>query len=80
LGASGTSSATPQIAGVVALMVQKARAAGRTLNPADAKDALARSCRPITAGRNAMGFPPVGQPNTAVGFGLVDATAALNLV
>jgi len=80
LGASGTSSATPQIAGVVALMVQKARAAGRTLNPADAKDALARSCRPITTGRNAMGFPPVGQPNTAVGFGLVDATAALNLV
>jgi len=80
LAASGTSSATPQIAGVVALMVQKARAAGRTLNPADAKDALARSCRPITTGRNAMGFPPVGQPNTAVGFGLVDATAALNLI
>jgi serine protease AprX len=80
VGASGTSSATPQIAGVVALMVQKARAAGKVLTPAAAKTALERSCLAITVGRNAMGFPASGQPNTAVGFGLVDATAALNAV
>jgi len=80
LAASGTSSATPQIAGVVALMIQKARAAGKTLAPDAAKNALVKSCRPITTGRNAMGFPAVGQPNTAVGFGLVDAAAALNQV
>jgi hypothetical protein len=77
LAASGTSSATPQIAGIVALMVQKARAKGKTLTTADVRNALETSCVPITNGRNAMGFPPVGQPNTAVGFGLVDATAAL---
>jgi serine protease AprX len=77
VGASGTSSATPQIAGIVALMVQKARANGTQLTPASVKAALEQSCVPVTAGRNAMGFPAVGQPNTAVGFGLVDATAAL---
>jgi serine protease AprX len=77
VGASGTSSATPQIAGIVALMVQKARANGTPLTPASVKAALEQSCVPVTAGRNAMGFPAVGQPNTAVGFGLVDATAAL---
>lgn len=80
VGASGTSSATPQIAGVVALMVQKARAAGKVLTPAAAKAALEQSCVAITAGRNAMGFPAAGQPNTAVGFGLVNATAALDAV
>jgi serine protease AprX len=77
VGASGTSSATPQIAGIVALMVQKARAAGRALTTASAKAALEGSCVAVTAGRNAMGFPAIGQPNTAVGYGLVDATAAL---
>ena len=80
VGASGTSSATPQIAGIVALMVQKARAAGKVLTPAMVKTALTQSCIAVTAGRNAMGFPATGQPNTAVGFGLVDATAALNAV
>jgi serine protease AprX len=77
VGASGTSSATPQIAGIVALMVQKARANGTALTPASVKAALEQSCVAVTAGRNAMGLPAVGQPNTAVGFGLVDATAAL---
>jgi serine protease AprX len=77
VGASGTSSATPQIAGIVALMVQKARANGTVLTPVSVKAALEQSCVLVTAGRNAMGFPAVGQPNTAVGFGLVDATAAL---
>jgi len=80
LGASGTSSATPQIAGIVALMVQKARSKNRTLTPAEVKTLLQNTCRPIATGRNAMGFPAVGQPNTAVGYGLVDATAVLNQI
>jgi len=50
------------------------------LTPDAAKAALERSCVAIAVGRNAMGFPAAGQPNTAVGFGLVDATAALNAV
>jgi serine protease AprX len=77
VGASGTSSATPQIAGVVALMLQKARAAGKVLTTADVKGALQSSCVAVTVGRNAMGFPAIGMPNTAVGYGLVDAAAAL---
>jgi hypothetical protein len=27
----------------------------------------------VTQGRNAMGFPAVGHPNVACGYGLVDA-------
>jgi hypothetical protein len=80
VGASGTSAATPQIAGIVALMVQKAKAKGTKLTTAAVRDVLENSCVPVTAGRNAMGFPAVGHPNTAVGFGLVDATAALEKV
>jgi serine protease AprX len=80
VGASGTSSATPQIAGVVALLIQKARAQNISLTPASVKQILEESCTAITAGRNAMGFPAVGQPNTAVGFGLVNAAVALSKV
>jgi hypothetical protein len=80
VGASGTSSATPQIAGIVALMAQKARAEGKSLTPTRAKQILESSCTGVTAGRNAMGFPAVGQPNTAVGYGLVDAAVALSNV
>ncbi|MER9375424.1 S8 family serine peptidase [Mesorhizobium sp. M0491] len=77
VGASGTSSATPQIAGVVALMLERAKAKGRTLSPSEVKAMLTGSCTPISQGRNAMGFPAVGQPNNAVGYGLVDAAKAL---
>lgn len=80
VGASGTSSATPQIAGVVALMVEKAMADGRSLDTADVKAFLEQSSTAITIGRNAMGFPATGQPNAAVGWGLVNAAAALALV
>ncbi|MEM7120577.1 MAG: S8 family serine peptidase [Pseudomonadota bacterium] len=77
VGASGTSSATPQVAGIVAMMLQKARQIGRTLDTSDVRAILESSAVPITQGRNAMGFPAVGQPNVAVGWGLVDARAAL---
>src|SRR5262249_47178480 len=69
--ASGTSSATPQIAGVVALMLQKARASGKTLSLGDIKNILEQTAKPVQKGKNALGFPAVGHPNTACGFGLV---------
>jgi subtilisin family serine protease len=78
--ASGTSSAAPQVAGVVALMLEKARANGRTLDAARARAILEQTCRPVTTGSNAFGFPAYGHPNVAVGFGLVDAAAALSVV
>lgn len=79
-GASGTSAAAPQLAGVLALMLQKARSKGVVLTQEDMRRILTTTARPVSAGRNAMGFPAVGHPNTATGFGLIDATAALALI
>lgn len=80
VGASGTSSATPQVAGVVALMLQRADNVGRTLVQADIRQILSQSAVPITRGRNAMGIPAIGHPNVATGWGLVDATKALKII
>ena len=77
VGASGTSSATPQIAGVVALMVQKARSKGRVLTCDDVRNILQTTAVPVQTGNNAQGFPAIGHPNVAVGFGLTNAGAAL---
>jgi hypothetical protein len=71
--ASGTSSATPQLAGIVALMLEKKPG----LSPAQVKSILTQTARPVSAGRNALGFPAVGHPNVAVGFGLANAHAAV---
>jgi serine protease AprX len=75
--ASGTSSATPQIAGVIALMVEKARAKGQTLTLEDVRTILKETATPVERGNSAQGVPAVGHPNVAVGFGLVNAAAAL---
>jgi hypothetical protein len=77
VGASGTSSATPQIAGVAALLVERARVVGRTLTSADLRQILQSTAVPVQKGNNAQGFPAVGHPNVAVGHGLVNAAAAL---
>jgi serine protease AprX len=77
VGASGTSSATPQIAGVTALLVEKARAAGKTLTCGEVRNLLQQTAVAVQKGNNAQGFPAVGHPNVAVGFGLVNAGAAL---
>ena len=80
VGASGTSSATPQIAGVAALLVEQARAKGKKLATADVRTILQNSAVSVQQGRNYQGFPATGQPNIAVGYGLVDAGKALGLV
>ncbi len=77
---SGTSSATAQVAGVVALMTQHAAGRGLTLSPAQVKHCLQRASTAVESGRNAFGLPAVGQPNIAVGWGLVNAQAALHEV
>jgi serine protease AprX len=80
VGASGTSSATPQVAGIIALMLQKARAKGRQLSTEDVRSILTQTAVQIRAGHNAQGRPAIGQPNAATGWGLVNASAALQLV
>jgi hypothetical protein len=80
IGASGTSSATPQIAGIVALMIERARAKGIALDTTRARAILETTATPITTGRNRMGIPAVGHPNTATGYGLVNAEAAIAAV
>lgn len=78
--ASGTSSATAQAAGLVALMLERADAIGKRPTPVQIKEILQKSAQPVTTGRNAFGFPAHGHPNIAVGWGLIDTGAALSLV
>jgi serine protease AprX len=80
VGASGTSSATPQVAGVAALLVERARQQQKVLKTADVRKILQDTALSVQAGRNFQGFPATGQPNIAVGYGLVDAGKALALV
>lgn len=77
VGASGTSSAAPQVAGLVALIVEAARAKGSVLTTDAVRNLLQQTAVAVEKGSNAQGFPAVGRPNVAVGFGLVDAGAAL---
>jgi subtilisin family serine protease len=78
--ASGTSSATAQVAGLVALMLERASAKGKVLTAEQVRHLLQRSAQPVATGRNVFGFPAHGHPNIAVGWGLVDAGAALDQV
>lgn len=68
LVASGTSSATPQVAGMVALLLQTQG----NMNPAQVKVALQEMAVGVTQGRSASGHQATSQrPNLATGYGLV---------
>jgi hypothetical protein len=77
----GTSAATAQVAGVVALMLEHASALGKTLTRQQLHKILTESSQSVLAGRNSFGTSCAGlRPNTAVGWGLVDAGAALERI
>jgi subtilisin family serine protease len=66
---SGTSAACPQIAGIVALMLERNPA----LTPAQVKDRLKKSSRDVRKGTTAHGATAVAGPDLATGAGLADA-------
>ena len=66
---SGTSAACPQIAGIVALMLEKNPA----LTPAQVKQKLMKSARDVKKGTTAHGDVAVSGPDLATGAGLADA-------
>jgi subtilisin family serine protease len=74
---SGTSAATPQVAGVCALLKQ----ACPRLGPAEVRELLMTTARDVTAGTNHpnFGHTAVPGPDTATGAGLVDAQKAVLL-
>lgn len=71
---SGTSAATPQAAGVAALLLQKYPG----LSPMSVKNILENSARDIVGGGSASGDPAVAGWDKATGFGLVDGQKAVN--
>ena len=66
---SGTSAACPQVAGVVALMLEKDPGA----TPAHIKDTLIKTATDVKSGSSAMGDPAGPGSDDATGTGLVNA-------
>jgi subtilase family serine protease len=73
---SGTSAASPMVAGVCALLKE----ADPDLQPAEIKDILKYTARDITTGTNAHGKKAKPGPDGATGYGLVDAARAVDVV
>mgnify|MGYP001290588230 CR=1 FL=1 len=71
-GASGTSAATAQVAGLACLLLAEARRLGKTLDNVRLKALLTASARAVP--QSAGG----AVPNTATGFGLVQAARAMD--
>jgi hypothetical protein len=68
----GTSCATPQVAGIAALLLQK----DPTLAPEDIRSALATTATDVTAGSTAMGTTANKGTDLATGAGFVNALPA----
>ncbi|SFU00361.1 S8 family serine peptidase [Paraburkholderia aspalathi] len=77
VGISGTSSATAQVAGVVALLIEKAQDVGKKLDQNAVKSILCASGQQVLFGKSAQGQLAGPKPSAASGSGLTDAAAAL---
>lgn len=72
---SGTSTAAPQIAGICALLKQ----VNRNLTPFQLRDILKRTARDVITGHSHQNNPAQPGPDAATGFGLVDASKAVDV-
>ena len=73
---SGTSAASPMVAGVCALLKE----VDPTLSPENIKNLLKFTARDVVLGRNAHNRRAAPGPDGATGFGLVDAARAIEAV
>ena len=73
---SGTSAASPMVAGVCALLKE----VDPSLTPEQVRNILKHTARDITAGVNAHGRAAGPGPDGATGFGLVDASRAVEVL
>lgn len=73
---SGTSAASPMVAGVCALLKE----VDPNLTPEQVRNILKHTARDITAGVNAQGHAAGPGPDVATGFGLVDALRAVEVL
>jgi subtilisin family serine protease len=72
---AGTSMASPQVAGVVALLWSaRPELIGQVEHT---MDLLRRTARPLTSSQSCGGFPGSQVPNAVFGYGMVDAYAAI---
>jgi subtilisin family serine protease len=74
---SGTSAATPMVAGVAALLMQSDPSQYKG-NPSAVKSKLMASCRDVTFGSSGRGDVTSPGPDIATGNGLVQAYLAVN--
>ncbi|MCU5065172.1 S8 family serine peptidase [Bacillus cereus] len=71
---SGTSAAAPQIAGICALLKQ----VNKRLTPFQIRDVLKQTARDVIKGHSKQNNPAHQGPDLATGFGLVDASRAVD--
>jgi subtilisin family serine protease len=76
VGEGGTSNAAPQVAGVIALLLQR----NPSLTPAQVKDALLKSAKDIDKGTTSTLDTASAGVDLATGFGLVNALGAWSRV
>jgi serine protease AprX len=77
--ASGSSSATAQVAAVVVLMVQKAKGLGFQLDQEKVRKILSKATVAVNVGSENAPFVQKMPQNGAIGGGLIDAAKALSL-
>lgn len=78
--ASGSSAATAQVAGIAALLLQKTRTAGRTIDQAAVKNLLKSGASPLNITNNSLFQGSTGVGQVPIHPGTVNASTSLSMV